>query len=73
VFENEVQRRIFESKRCEVTGEWGRWRTSDLYELYCLSSIANVSNPRRMRWAERVACKGRGEMCTEFGWGKLRE
>jgi len=59
VFENKVQRRIFEPKRCEGTGQWERWRTGDLYELYC-SNIVNASNPRRMRWAEHVARKREG-------------
>jgi len=60
VFENKVQRRIFEPKRCEVTGQWERWRTGYLYELYCSSSTVNVNNPRRMRWAEHVARKREG-------------
>jgi hypothetical protein len=27
----------------------------------------------RMRWEEHVACMGRGEACTGFWWGNLRE
>jgi len=27
VLDNKVQRGIFEPKKCEVTGEWERWRT----------------------------------------------
>ena len=65
VFENKVQGRIFEPNRCEVTGEWERWRTWDLYGLYYSSSFVNVSNPRRMRWAEHVARK-------EEGWDVYR-
>jgi len=26
-----------------------------------------------MRWAEHVACMGRGEVCTGFWWGNLWE
>jgi len=28
---------------------------------------------RRMRWAGHVACMVRGEACTGFWWGNLRE
>jgi hypothetical protein len=26
-----------------------------------------------MRWARNVACVGRGEVCTGFWWGDVRE
>jgi hypothetical protein len=32
-----------------------------------------VIKSRRMRWAEHVASMGRGEVCTGFWWGNLRE
>ena len=34
VFENRVLRRLFESKRDEVTGEWGILRDEELNDLY---------------------------------------
>jgi hypothetical protein len=34
VFENRVLRRIFRSKRDEVTGEWRRLHNEELYNLY---------------------------------------
>jgi hypothetical protein len=34
VFENRVLRRIFGSKRDEVTGEWRRLHNKELYALY---------------------------------------
>jgi hypothetical protein len=32
-----------------------------------------VIKSRRMRWAEHVASMGRGQACTGFWWGNLRE
>jgi len=32
-----------------------------------------VIKSRRMRWAGHVALWGRGETCTGFWWGNLRE
>jgi hypothetical protein len=39
VFENRVLRRIFGSKRDEVTGEWKRLRNEKLYDLYFSQNI----------------------------------
>jgi len=36
VFENRVLRRIFRSRRDEVTGEWRRLHNEELNDLYCL-------------------------------------
>jgi hypothetical protein len=49
VFENRVLRRIFESKRDEVTGGWRK-----LHGLYSSLSIVRVIKARRMRWAGHV-------------------
>jgi hypothetical protein len=39
VFENRVLRRIFGSKRDEVTGEWRRLHNEELYILYSSPNI----------------------------------
>jgi hypothetical protein len=39
VFENRVLRRIFGSKRDEVTGEWRKLNNEELHDLYSLPSI----------------------------------
>ena len=44
-----------------------------LNDLYSLPNIVRVVKSRRMRWAGHVACMGRGEMCTGFRLGNLRE
>ena len=46
VFEYRVLRRIFGSKRDEVTGEWRRLHNEELYELYCSPNIIRVIKSR---------------------------
>jgi hypothetical protein len=55
VFENRVLRRIFGSKRDEVTGEWRKLHNEELNGLYSLPNIVRVINSRRLRWAGHVA------------------
>jgi hypothetical protein len=45
----------------------------ELHDLYSSSTIMRVIKSRRMRWAWHVAQMGRGEVCTGFWWGNLRE
>jgi len=66
MFENWVLRRLFGSKRDEVTGEWRKLHNEELNDLYCLSNTVRVIKSRRMRWAGHVARMGRGEECTGF-------
>jgi hypothetical protein len=61
VFENRVSRRIFVSKRDEVTGVWRKRHNEELYDLYSSPTIVIVIKSRRMRWAGHVARMGRGE------------
>ena len=58
VFENVVLRRIFGSRRDEVTGEWRRLHNEELNDLYCSPNIVRVIKSRRMRWAGHVARMG---------------
>jgi hypothetical protein len=66
VFENRVLRRIFGPKKDEVTGEWRKLHNEKLNNLYSLPNIVRLIKSRRMRLAGRVACMGRGEVCTGF-------
>jgi hypothetical protein len=59
VFENRVLRRIFGSKRNEVTGEWRRLHNEELNDLYSSPNIVRVIKSRRMRRAVHVARMGK--------------
>jgi hypothetical protein len=50
VFENRLLRRIFVTKREEVTGYWRRLHNEELHNLYAPSNIIRVVKPRKMRW-----------------------
>jgi len=58
VLENRVLRRVFGSKRDEVTGEWRKLHNEELWDLYSLPNIVRVVKSRRMRWAECVERMG---------------
>ena len=58
VFENMVLRRIFGTRRDEVTGEWRRLHNEELNGLYSSPNIVRVIKSIRMRWAGHVARMG---------------
>jgi hypothetical protein len=58
VFENWVPRRIFGSKRGEVTGKWRKLHNGELHNLYSSPNITRQIKSRRMRWSGHVACMG---------------
>ena len=58
MFENMVLRRIFGSRRDEVTGEWRSLHNEELNDLYSSPNIVRVIKSRRIRWAGHVARMG---------------
>jgi hypothetical protein len=66
VFEKRVLRIIFGPKRDEVTGEWKKLHSEELYILYSFPNIFRQMKSRRMRLAGHVACMGE-EYAQSFG------
>jgi len=60
VFGNRLLRRVFGSKRDEVTGEWRKLHNEELRDLYSLPNIVRVIKSGRMRWAGHMARMGEG-------------
>jgi len=73
VFENRVLRRVFGPERDEVTGEWKKLHNEQLSDLYPLPNIVRVVKSRRRDGRGMWRLWGRGEGCTGFWWGNLRE
>ena len=70
MFEKRVLRRVFGSKRDEVTGEWRKLHKEERRDLYSLPNIVQVVKSRRMRWAGHVARVGEGRGVHRFLVGK---
>ena len=51
-------RRIFGTRRDEVTGEWRRLHNEELNDLYSSPNILRVIKSRRKRWAGHVVRMG---------------
>jgi hypothetical protein len=73
LFENRVLRRIFGSKRDEVTGEWKELLNEELRDLYSSPSIIRIIISRRMRLAGHVARMGRRGTRIGYWWESPRE
>jgi hypothetical protein len=71
MFETRVLRNVFGSERDEETGGCRHLHSNELHDLH--SSLQQVIESRRMRWAVHVVRQWRGEVCTRFWWGNLRE
>jgi len=71
VFESMVLRRIFGTRRDEVTGEWRRLHNEELNDLYPSPIIVRVIKSIRMRWAGHVAHMGEDRGVYRVLVGKL--
>jgi hypothetical protein len=58
VFENRVLRRIFETNRDEVTGEWRKLHNKEVNDLHSSPNIIRMVKSRRNRWVGYVAHTG---------------
>jgi hypothetical protein len=55
VTKSRVLRRIFGTKRVEVTGEWRKLQNEELHNLYSSPDIIRMMKSRRIRSAGHVA------------------
>ena len=65
--------RMFGPKMDDVTGDWRRLRTEELYALYSSANIIRAIKSRRIGWAGYVARMGDREVHTGFWWGDVME
>jgi hypothetical protein len=70
VFKNRVLRRIFGTKRDDVTGEWRKLHNEELHDLYSSPSIIRIIKARRMRWEGHVARMGENRNAYRLLVGK---
>jgi hypothetical protein len=70
VFANRVLRRIFGSKRGEVTGEWRKLHNEELRYLHSLPSIIWMIKSRRMRRAGSCSMNGEKRNACRILMGK---
>jgi len=68
VFENRLMRKIFWSKRDEVTEYWRKLHNEELNDLYFSPNIVRVFKLRRIRWAGHLERMGGEERCIQ-GFG----
>jgi hypothetical protein len=66
-------RRLFGSKKDELTGEWRKLHNEELNDLYTLPNIVRVVQLRRMRRAGYVARMGEDRVVHRVLVGTLRE
>ena len=67
VFENRVLRRIFGTKRDEVTGVWRKLHNEELNDLYCSPNIVRETI-KKNEMGGACSAYGGGESCVQ-GFG----
>jgi hypothetical protein len=60
MFENRVLKRLFGSRRDQVTGVWRKPHNEELNYLYCSPTIVRAIKLRRMRWVGHAVWMGEG-------------
>ena len=65
MFKNRVMRRLFGSKRDEVTGEWRKLHSDELSDLYSLPNIVRVVKSRKNEMGGACGAYGGWERCAQ--------
>jgi hypothetical protein len=72
-FENRMLRRIFGTKRDEVTGGWRKLHDEEVHNFYSSTSTFRMIRSRTIRWAGHVARMGRRGTHIEYWWESQKE
>ncbi|KAJ4448338.1 hypothetical protein ANN_10353 [Periplaneta americana] len=67
VFENKILRKIFGTKRDEITGEWRKLYNAELHALYSTPDIIRNIKSIRLRWAGHVGRMGESRNAYRVG------
>ena len=73
VFENRVLRRVFGSKRDEVTGEWRKLYNEELSDLYSSPNIVWVIKIEKNEMGGACSAYGGEESCMQGFVGETRQ
>jgi hypothetical protein len=66
-------RRIFGSKRDEVSGGWRKLHNEELHNLYSSPNIITMIKSRTMKWVGHVVRMGIREMHISYWWESQKE
>jgi hypothetical protein len=69
-FEKKVLRRVFGSKRDDVTEGWRKLHKEDLHNLYSSPNIIRIIKSRRKMWAGQIARIGEKRNACKLLLGK---
>ena len=73
MFENIVLRKIFGTKRGDITGEFRKLHNAELHALHYSPNIIRNLKSRRLRWAGHVAGMKHSRNGCKILVGNLRE
>jgi hypothetical protein len=73
MFENRVLRRIFGTKRDEVTGVWRELQNEELHNVYSSPSIIRMIESVKMGWTGHVSRMGSIRLHVGYWWERRKE